>query len=70
MATQVVRLDELKGRPWEDVLQDIVDQQVTTVVLLPDGREVTIEPKPHLKSLPELEGYVPEGWKDALYARG
>ena len=28
-----------------------------------------MEAKPHLQPLPELEGSVPEGWKDAVYAR-
>jgi hypothetical protein len=28
---------------------------------------VTIEPTSQLKPLPELDGYVPEGWKDAIY---
>ena len=43
------------------------DERVTVTVLLPDGKEVLIEPKPRLKPLPVLEGYVPAGWKDALY---
>jgi hypothetical protein len=45
------------------------DQQLVVTVLLPDGKEVVIEPKPHLQPLPELKGRVPEGWKDAVYAR-
>jgi hypothetical protein len=28
---------------------------------------VVIQPAPSLKPLPELEGFVPEGWKDAVY---
>ncbi|MBI2876269.1 MAG: hypothetical protein HYY20_05250, partial [Candidatus Tectomicrobia bacterium] len=64
--TQTLTIDELKMRPLEEILQEIVEQQSTIIVLLPNGREVTIEPKPRLKPLPELEGYVPEGWKEAL----
>ena len=28
---------------------------------------VTIKPLPRLKPLPVLEGFVPKGWKDAIY---
>jgi hypothetical protein len=70
MGNQTVTLDELKGRPLEEVLQTVADQQATLVVRLRDGKEVVIEPKRHLKPLPELEGRVPENWKDAVYARG
>ena len=48
--------------------QDVADQQVMMTVQLPDGKAVVIEPKQGLKPLPELEGCVPNGWKDALYA--
>ena len=70
MPDRTVTLEELKGRPLEDVLQDVVNQQTTLVIRLRDGKEVVIEPKRHLKPLPELEGRVPENWKDALDARG
>jgi len=33
----------------------------------PNGDEVIIQPKLPLKPLPILEGYVPEGWKEAIY---
>ena len=70
MGIQTVTLDELKGRPLEEVLQAVADQQATLVVRLRDGKQVVIEPKPHLKPQPMLEGRVPENWKDAIYARG
>lgn len=66
---RTLTLEELQGRPLAEILQDVVDQQATMTILLPDGKEVVIEPKPCLKPLPELEGYVPNGWKDAIYAR-
>ena len=31
------------------------------------GETVAIQPSPRLKPLPILEGFVPDGWKDALY---
>jgi hypothetical protein len=36
-------------------------------VILEEGELVTIEPTPQLKPLPELDGRIPEGWKDAVY---
>jgi hypothetical protein len=69
MTTQTLTLAELKEESLEKILQDVADQHVAITVLLPNGKEVLIEPKPHLLPLPELEGSVPEGWKDAMYAR-
>ena len=68
MGNQAVTLDELKGRPVEDVLQEVADQQTPLVVRLHNGKEVVIEPRPQLKPLPELEGCVAKGWKEAVYA--
>ena len=69
MADQPLTLEELKGRPLEEVLQDVADRGTAVTVLLPDGKEVVIEPKQRLKPLPKLEGRIPEGWQDAIYAR-
>jgi len=68
MGVHVLMLDEVRGRPFEDVIQDIAAQESAVTVLLPDGKAVVIEPKPGLKPLPELPGHLPEGWKDAIYA--
>jgi hypothetical protein len=69
MVGQTLTLAELQSSSLEQIFQDVADQQLIVTVLLPDGREVVIEPKPSLQPLPELEGRVPEGWKDAVYAR-
>lgn len=69
MADHTVILDALQGRSVEEVLYDVVKQQVTLIIRLPDGQEVVIAPQPHLKPLPMLPGRLPAGWKDALYAR-
>ncbi len=69
MAGQTLTLAELKGSSLEKILQDVADRHLIVTVLLPNGKEVVIEPKPSLQPLPELEGRVPEGWKDAVYAR-
>jgi hypothetical protein len=69
MAAQTMTLEALKGLSLEGLLQQVADQRVTVTVLLPDGTEVVIEPKPRLKPLPVLDGHVPAGWKDAVYGR-
>ncbi|HEY7495898.1 MAG TPA: hypothetical protein VIH59_32940, partial [Candidatus Tectomicrobia bacterium] len=63
MASQILTLAEFKTRPLEEILQGIVEQGLTVTVILPNGQEVVIASKPRLKPLPELEGYVPPGWK-------
>lgn len=68
MGNQMVTLDDLKGRPLEEVLQAVADQQTPLVVRLHNGKEVVIEPRPYLKPLPELAGSVRKGWKEAVYA--
>jgi hypothetical protein len=70
MGNQMVTLDDLKGRPLEEVLQAVADQQATLIVRLHDGQQVAIEPKPHLKPLPELAGSVAKGWKEACVYAG
>ena len=67
MGGRIVSLDEIKGYPIEHVFQDVVRRQEILTVRLPDGTTITINPSPQLKPLPELEGSVPEGWKDAIY---
>ena len=67
MGNQVLTLDDLKEQTLEDVLRQVVRQQEALTVRLPEGETVAIQPSPHLRPLPVLEGFVPEGWKDALY---
>jgi hypothetical protein len=68
VTNQTLTLAELAGGV-EQVLQAVAEQQVVVTVLLPSGKEVVIELKAGLQPLPELEGRVAEGWKEALYAR-
>jgi hypothetical protein len=69
MASQILTLDEFKQHTLEELLHGIVEQGSTLTIILPNGREVVIASKPCLKPLPELEGSVPPGWKEAVYAR-
>jgi hypothetical protein len=60
-------LDDLREQSAEDLLREAVRRQETLLVRLPEGETVAIQPSQHLKPLPELEGYIPAGWKDEIY---
>ena len=69
MVTQTITLEDIKKRPLEEVFREVARGSQHLVVQLPDGEEVIIASRPRLKPLPVLEGCIPEGWKDAVYAR-
>ena len=68
MVTQTVTLEDIKKRTLEEVFREVADGLGHLVVQMPDGAEVLIESRPRLEPLPELEGYIPDGWKDGVYA--
>ena len=68
MPTRTLVLEDIRERSLEEVLWDVVESSTYFVVRMPSGEEVVIEPKSPLKPLPVLEGHVPDGWKDAVYA--
>ena len=67
MAENVRTLEELKGRALDEVLREVAHQGEPLTVVLEDGEAVVIQPAAQLKPLPVLEGFIPEGWKDAIY---
>jgi len=67
MTTQTLVLEDIREQSLEEVLWDVVKHYTHLVVRMPGGEQVAIESKPRLKPLPVLEGYVPRGWKDAVY---
>jgi hypothetical protein len=67
MTTQILTLNDVKHRTVEELLRSVVNTQQILDIRLPNGAEVMIQPKPVLKELPVLEGYIPAGWKDAIY---
>lgn len=66
MGNRTMVLEELRGRSLEDVLREVVRRQEELMVRLPEGEMVAIKPSPRLRPLPVLDGFVPEGWKDAV----
>ena len=67
MTTKTLKLNELEKTQLKEILQEVLSNQLVLTVQLPGGEEVIISPKPSLKPLPILEGYVPVGWKEAIY---
>ena len=67
MNNRTLVLDDLKARTLEEVLREVVMRQEVLTVRLPEGDTVAIQPSLRLKPLPVLDGFVPEGWKDAIY---
>lgn len=67
MTSQIVTLHDVKDRSVEELLQSVVTTQQILDIVLPDGAEVVIQPKPSLPPLPVLDGMIPEGWKDDIY---
>jgi hypothetical protein len=67
MGKQTVTLDDLREETLEDLLKRVVRERQVLTVRLPDGATVAIQPSPELRPLIVLEGFVPEGWKDAVY---
>lgn len=66
-AHKIRTLEDLKGRSLEEVLHEVARSREPVTIVLKEGELVTIEPASQLRPLPELEGRVPEGWKDAVY---
>jgi hypothetical protein len=67
LTRQTLTLEELEQKPLAEILRSVLTNQQALTVQLPDGAELIIQPKPQLRPLPVLEGFVPEGWKEAIY---
>lgn len=67
MTLHTATLEELQEHSLEQVLESVLEEDEILTVRMPSGQEVVIRPKPALEPLPVLEGFVPAGWKDAIY---
>jgi hypothetical protein len=67
MTVRRLGLEDLRGSTIEEVLFDVVKRGEALSVRLPEGEVVLIAPSPDLRPLPELDGYVRDGWKEAIY---
>ncbi len=68
---RTLTIDQAKARSLEDLLREVSERSEPVRIELPEGGAVEIrpaaEPERTLKPLETLPGYVPEGWKDAIY---
>jgi hypothetical protein len=67
LATNHLTLAEFKQHALEDILNSVWFKRQSLTVQLSPTAEIVIQPKPQLKPLPVLEGYVPTGWKEGIY---
>ena len=65
--SRTLTIDEARSRSLEEFLREIDSTQQTVRIILEEGHEVEIKPSPKLKPLLTYNGYVPNGWKDAIY---
>ncbi len=78
MMGRTITAEEAKSSTGYDLVQEAARSQQPLIVMLEDGTAVSVqqyapqalpseETAPKLKPLLTLPGYVPVGWKDALY---
>ncbi len=67
VSSQTLKLDAIKGVSLEEIIARVLKEDQTLTIWVSSEQEVVIEPRQKLKPLPVLDGYVPQGWKDAIY---
>jgi hypothetical protein len=68
--TRTIPVEQVRGRPADELLQEVTSKQETLRIEITEGEFVEIKPLPKLKPLTCLEGSMPTGWKDAIYDSG
>ncbi len=64
--TPQIALETIKNLSIEDFLH-LLREKETLVVQVSNNEIVRIKTSLELPPLPQLDGYVPSGWKDAIY---
>jgi hypothetical protein len=64
---RIKSIDELEGRSADEFLREVARDNKRVTVMLSGGDAVIVQPAQALRPLPELEGSLPDGWKDAIY---
>lgn len=70
MTTRILTLESLKNVSLEDLMARVLREQQTLTIQVSNEQEIVITPQKKLKPLPVLEGYIPEGWREAIYDLG
>lgn len=63
---QRVTISSIRDLSIEEFLNQL-RQQEAIAIQFPNGESMILQVKQELEPLPILDGYVPEGWKDAIY---
>ncbi len=62
------KLYEMMKQVVLEVMEDKLEKlKLELISYIQQDKVTTTKPSPPLKPLPTLEGFVPEGWKDAIY---
>ncbi|MDQ2687891.1 MAG: hypothetical protein M3Y28_08500 [Armatimonadota bacterium] len=68
---RTVTLEEIGERMASDLLREVAHGQDSLRVVLESGEMVVVtssrETRARLKPLPQLKGFVPNDWKEAVY---
>ncbi len=67
MSQQEVKLEAVKDISLEEIILRVLKENKVLTIWVSEEQEVIIEPQQKLRPLPVLDGYVPQGWKDAVY---
>jgi len=67
MPSQTLKLEAIKDIAVGEIIWQVLRERQTLTIWVSSDQEVVIEPKQKLKPLPVLDGYVPQGWQDAIY---
>ena len=68
MASKKLTLADVKARPLDNLLHEVLENKESVTVVVEDGQELARRPI-ELKPLPELKGSIPPGWKDGIYTK-
>jgi len=63
---QSITLESLRNISVEEFL-NMLRQKSAIAVQLANGESLIVQAKVELAPLPILDGYVPKGWKEAIY---
>lgn len=70
MSAQTLTLEAIKSISLEDLFARVLQERQTLTIRVSDEQAIVIAPQEKLKPLPVLDGYIPQGWKGAIYDIG
>ena len=67
MTVAVMSLEEIENVSLRELFARVLSERLELIIRVSDTQAITIQPEPVLKPLIVLDGFVPSGWKDAIY---